>query len=1226
MEEKTDLVPQFPPKHSGDEASVDSVEQAITDDKKASAEGLQVLNQAEKDKGSPSKVNKKVIKHALRQQAKRRRKNTTIAAGGGTSNVPVHRLNSSPHCELEEMTSDTSNYRQPTMAEVLSSIPGFNLRVPSRKRSNKKLSAAAQIEQTREGCVDLESPDSILVNTNLRQLLNRHTFASLPQLYQYKLLQLLPHVDRVPTQTETMYRLSSSGLNNEFFARACLDWRERLAEGEFTPENQAKLKAEQEKEKSKLDPWKLKHFEPMWGESLREWPSLPPGTLSGGNTAVGVTPAITSPSTGNKKELLRGTSLGAPKTPKDKPIPVRTVGAVTRAVTSYREKKAAQESTPKSDTGSSPGKDTKEVKPDKSPDSTTQGVAVCKEKKKEQTVDKQLPIELIQCDSELKLDVAEEIVETGGTFVAEEDDMKGESHMVCDVKEEEPIVFEAGTSSKDILDNEGIAEVEVISIPTTSRELSPLSRRKRRSPEVVDSVNDIIQLSPPQPKRSKSAEKESPDLVVPALAIDSCSLEMEVTRDSMTTTEVPEIFPEEGSLVIAEPQEEIDTTEAVSQNVEVVELPIQTDPAEDVMEDMSGQESHMELEPLEAAEVKADVHLTEPPSDVVLDSVEVPTDSVELPVTSVVVQGELEVNVDSNQTDAVCPASDDQDFEVDKTLRDVVALEQEVADRQSNQSVKAEALKPAAHLEEWEIIKVDPNEATTEVACSTAPDNTIPTSVAAIPGLSAYGNVLYHEDEELKEDEAALLAAAWDVVGSSSEFQHQVNLNQPVSVIPCQEELEVRLHESSLPAPQWDYTPQGAKCQPQGHVKLELEVTLTPEVDSSTVTSTCSGANGTKLHLIGKQMGSTHLVSGSAAQNAELLDQNKTSAEMSANPNVATSYGVMSPKTVSSCASPRSSGQISSLRTQQQLQVVVCSNEGPGVTVIPPTTIVCLPPPSVSNTSSPQHPLPPPQHHRPSSVCSTTSQGPPPIAQSSSSLPFIALTTSTPVRALVTKSVTKPTSRSGRNNTNSNRPPPGAVNLERSYQICQAVIQNSPNRHQLRCQLKPPPALLGKTSVSNTANNRVQSSGNVNVANRSGGRVGLVQQPIGNAAAPTSRSHVVFRHVFASSAGGIPVSMAVLPSVHHQVSEVMRGLELRRSNSAPPHSAEATRGVRPPSAPPLPPPFATSASQTNNGNSSSNCSCSLKAMIACVMCGAFCHDDCLASPTSRICVMCCDTR
>lgn len=36
--------------------------------------------------------------------------------------------------------------------------------------------------------------------------------------------------------------------------------------------------------------------------------------------------------------------------------------------------------------------------------------------------------------------------------------------------------------------------------------------------------------------------------------------------------------------------------------------------------------------------------------------------------------------------------------------------------------------------------------------------------------------------------------------------------------------------------------------------------------------------------------------------------------------------------------------------------------------------------------------------------------------------------------------------------------PPGAINLERSYQICQAVIQNSPNRNQLRGHLKPPPS------------------------------------------------------------------------------------------------------------------------------------------------------------------------
>lgn len=161
-----------------------------------------------------------------------------------------------------------------TMREVLASIPGFSIK--PRRRSSKKISTAAQIEQTKDGKIDLETPDSILASTNLRALLNKQTFSMLPPLYQYNLIQLLPSVDREAIEMEHKYppntvpteaiRLGPSSLNNEFFARACLEWRERLAEGEFTPENQMKLKTEAEREKNKLDPWKLKHFEPIWGE------------------------------------------------------------------------------------------------------------------------------------------------------------------------------------------------------------------------------------------------------------------------------------------------------------------------------------------------------------------------------------------------------------------------------------------------------------------------------------------------------------------------------------------------------------------------------------------------------------------------------------------------------------------------------------------------------------------------------------------------------------------------------------------------------------------------------------------------------------------------------------------------------------------------------------------------------------------------------------------------
>lgn len=51
---------------------------------------------------------------------------------------------------------------------------------------------------------------------------------------------------------------------------------------------------------------------------------------------------------------------------------------------------------------------------------------------------------------------------------------------------------------------------------------------------------------------------------------------------------------------------------------------------------------------------------------------------------------------------------------------------------------------------------------------------------------------------------------------------------------------------------------------------------------------------------------------------------------------------------------------------------------------------------------------------------------------------------------------------------NNNRPPRGAVNFERSYQICQAVIEKSANRHQLKAQIRPQPSLLA-TAITNSS-------------------------------------------------------------------------------------------------------------------------------------------------------------
>ncbi|XP_077991367.1 uncharacterized protein LOC144445622 isoform X2 [Glandiceps talaboti] len=155
--------------------------------------------------------------------------------------------------------------KKQTPSEIMAAIPGLS-RKP-RRRFNKKLSHSSQIARTKVGCVDLETPDSILVNTNLKALINKHTFSSLPAACQHKLLQLLPAVDKVMSP-DGATRMSGTALSNEFFARACIEWKDRLADGEFTPENKMKIKQEAEREQAKLDPWKVKHFEPIWGQSI----------------------------------------------------------------------------------------------------------------------------------------------------------------------------------------------------------------------------------------------------------------------------------------------------------------------------------------------------------------------------------------------------------------------------------------------------------------------------------------------------------------------------------------------------------------------------------------------------------------------------------------------------------------------------------------------------------------------------------------------------------------------------------------------------------------------------------------------------------------------------------------------------------------------------------------------------------------------------------------------
>uniref|UniRef100_A0A8C2VJI7 ASXL transcriptional regulator 2 n=1 Tax=Chinchilla lanigera TaxID=34839 RepID=A0A8C2VJI7_CHILA len=122
-----------------------------------------------------------------------------------------------------------------------------------------------QMKRTKCADIDVETPDSILVNTNLRALINKHTFSVLPGDCQQRLLLLLPEVDR-QVGPDGLMKLNGSALNNEFFTSAAQGWKERLSEGEFTPEMQVRIRQEIEKEK-KVEPWKEQFFESYYGQS-----------------------------------------------------------------------------------------------------------------------------------------------------------------------------------------------------------------------------------------------------------------------------------------------------------------------------------------------------------------------------------------------------------------------------------------------------------------------------------------------------------------------------------------------------------------------------------------------------------------------------------------------------------------------------------------------------------------------------------------------------------------------------------------------------------------------------------------------------------------------------------------------------------------------------------------------------------------------------------------------
>ncbi|XP_031703162.1 putative Polycomb group protein ASXL2 isoform X2 [Anarrhichthys ocellatus] len=195
---------------------------------------------------SPSqKHSKKALKQALKQQLQRNQRRQ-----GGMPTT------SSPRLLLKTIKDMADNIT--TKTDLCHPV------VPRKVSQRSGRLGAGQLKRTK--CkIDVETPDSILVNTNLRAIINKHTFSVLPPDCQQRLLKLLPEVDRQACM-DGLLKVTSSALNNEFFTSAAQSWKERLAEGEFTPELQLRMRQEIEKEK-RVELWKEAFFENYYGEN-----------------------------------------------------------------------------------------------------------------------------------------------------------------------------------------------------------------------------------------------------------------------------------------------------------------------------------------------------------------------------------------------------------------------------------------------------------------------------------------------------------------------------------------------------------------------------------------------------------------------------------------------------------------------------------------------------------------------------------------------------------------------------------------------------------------------------------------------------------------------------------------------------------------------------------------------------------------------------------------------
>ncbi|XP_050587570.1 polycomb protein Asx isoform X2 [Bombus affinis] len=1102
---------------------------------------------------------KKVIKHALRQQAKRRRKNTTIAAGNSRTlpRIVVKPLPppppNDPPSPVNNVQHINTTIEEPaaTMREVLASLPGFSLK-SGRRRSTKRLSATAQLEA---GLVDLESPASILASTSLRALLNRHTFQGLPPLYQRKLAQLLPAVDRQDAAT--------SGLNNEFFARACLEWRKRLAEGEFTPENQQRLKMEAERDKNKLDPWKVKHFEPIWGEK-RE-PKLRSGlhciteTRSGG--------AVTRSSLRLRLESNVDTPVS------DTPCPIMSEDKVEedncKVETSINNSDELNETT-----------EIQELLPTEYNETT-------------HTLIDEKHIESVNINS----------VETIADTEMHQDKLE-EDEKIIDLPEKQDIIEE----------NEVVTQVCQESISNTTNyddEIHlPQDEKNLQSME-----NHILEVSEENrillPEENTSPRSSEQTEQIPHTSRETSSqLSTECTSQT-STDQVSQISKQEISQMSEEqiyPMSDCETTTIL----ETSPSHEQVRPTEIVMDDSALINNNQ----TEATQVSH-----ENPTDgesQIPEGMEIDSETLQR-IHELEVRGEMQKvyeEISGCSEEIIYPILDGMEMgsnNAEETETQVVSGQSEVTREQQdvNSGNEDEALREANNYVCSEMLEcswsVDPTVNNINNNNRTQEELQVPWPlVAAALDGSVAANITVTTQDECNETPTS--------TDSANPPQQFINTDSNVESVNC----------IQLPVV------QGTPFQSEG-----LAI----------------GTPGTSCIMKNFQSQSSPIIAFPQLQSIRFVQTSFHSDQ-----NTASTLNSTSPITAQIQNQQNTTSQVNIMRTQEEvvqlntqnsntrnIRNTVTQNQVPNTVT---AAIGVQPQNRAQNTIVIQHQASAPT--QPRQVVATIQQ---------QQYPGTAVA----VSSRSSRSNNQGSQRGSRNSNkeqgggrsrSTTKEPPGAVNLERSYQICQAVIQSSPNRDQLKAHLKPPPSLLARGDGAFTTN-------------KSGGRTITTvktqkpSQTIQNKQAQNKTQAVMLRHVFATARQATSTEVPESNTVAQLGSTTTGGLGqyilVQRTgvgDSAP----------RASSAPPLPPQIAgmgvgvhlvrgrpASAGEGSHqavtlkargtdgrggggaepgapgmimgGDPPPPCECNMRgAMVICRQCGAFCHDDCIGP--QRICATC----